>query len=109
MKLFFLLISIILLSAFSSNRENADDYRYIIFTSDSLGVIGKILNDLKNQNLYPDTPYKVYEGQRILFERKHLASANRFNITADIGKYNYFTPNNRYHYRLTNDYLIIVK
>jgi hypothetical protein len=106
----FLLLLLISLSSLSVSRSNETDaeYSYIIFVSDSSGVFGTVLNNTGNTSLYPNMPYKVLKGQRILFDRKHSSQTNRFAITADIGKYNHFTSENQYHYRLTNNYLIVV-
>ncbi len=109
MKLLLLFIAITLFSAFSYTNNNSNECKYIIFTSDSLGVYGELLNGDDKIYLYPNKPYMVQSGQRIMFDREHLSKSNRFNITADVGKYNFFTSNNLYHYRLTNDYLIIIK
>ncbi len=110
MKIISQLILIVLFSAmFSCKKERGNEAKYLIFTSDSSGVYGKILNDTQKGYIFSGQPCPVIEGQRILFDREYSTNANRFNITADIGKYNYFTPNNQYHYRLTNEYLIVVK
>ncbi len=110
MKLLLLLVSLIILSSFSYEKSEADiDNIYLIFTSDSLGVYGTILNDSENKFLFPGKPYKVLKGQIILFDRNYSASTNRFCLTADVGKCNYFSKENFYHYRLTNQYVIVVK
>lgn len=110
MKSFLLLITIVLLSVFVSCKKQTLilEPKYIIFTSDSSGVYGKILNTTPDKFLYSGIPYEVVAGQRILFARNDTTKTIQFNLTVDVGKYNYFSPNNQYHYRLTNQYVIII-
>jgi hypothetical protein len=109
MRLVLLFIAIVLFSAFSLKNTNSNECKYIIFTSDSLGVFGELLNGEIKTYLYPNKPYIVQTGQRVMFDREHQSKSNRFNITAEVGKHDFFSPDNFYHYRLTNDYLIIIK
>lgn len=109
MKIILLFIAILLFSAFSYQNENSNECKYIIFKSDSIGVYGELLKGAIKTHLYPNIPYEVKRGERILFDREYFKKTNRFNITADVGKYNFFTPDNLYHYRLINDYMIIIK
>lgn len=117
-KLFLLLISISLLSLYSCKKEDkinpsknkaGIETKYLIFNSDSLQVFGRILDDPSDRYLYPNTPYEVLEGQRILFFRRYPANTVYFSVAADIGKCNYFSSDNQNHYQLTNEYIIVVK
>jgi|GEM_PF-2714568 len=89
---------------FLSKKED----KYLIFNSDLLPVLGKILDDPSDRSLYPNTPYKVSEGQRIFFFRRHVASTPFFELTVEIGKYTCFSPHNQYHYQLKNEFIITV-
>jgi hypothetical protein len=118
-KLFLLLISIVMLTEFSCKKEapegpamngTATGIQYLIFNSDSLDVVGKIIGDPADRFLYPNKPYEVLNEQRILFFRQgDSANTVFFRVTADVGNYNYFTPVNQYHYHLVNEYILIVK
>lgn len=112
------IISFVLLSTFSCKKEDslspskneaAIETKYLIFNSDSANVLGRILNDPSDRLLYPNRPYVVLEGQRILFFRGDSVNTIFFRINADIGQYNYFTPDNQNHYQLKNEYIIVVK
>ena len=97
------------LRVFSENKFlSKKEDKYLIFNSDLVPVLGKILDDPSDRCLYPNTPYKVSEGQRIFFFRRHAASTSFFQVTVEIGKYTYFNPNNQFHYQLKNEFIITV-
>ena len=110
--------SVVLLSIYSCKKAEFDfpgkkeapiEDKYLIFNSDSLNVFGKILGDPSDRVLYPNRPYKVLEGQRVLFYRRAPFNTVFFRITADVGKFNSFNPDNQNHYHLVNEYILIVK
>lgn len=117
--LILLLILIVLLSEYTCKKEPIEllpkngisaGSKYLIFNSDTLSVVGKIIGDPSDRFLYPNRPYEVLKDQRILFFRQgDSANTVFFRVTADIGNNNYFTPNNQYHYHLINEYVLIVQ
>ena len=116
--LILLLISITLLSEYTCKKEPIElpknvaraESKYLIFDSDSLSVVGKIIGDPSDRFLYPNRPYEVLKDQRVLFFRQgDSANTVFFRVTADIGNNNYFTPDNQYHYHLINEYVLIVQ
>lgn len=118
-QLLLLFLSFVLLSMYSCKKEelmipskngSGIESKYLIFNSDSIHIVGKILGDPSDRLLYPNRPYEVLNEQRILFFRQgDSANTIFFRITADVGKNNYFTPNNQYHYQLVNEYVLIIK
>jgi hypothetical protein len=116
--LILLLISITLLSEYTCKKEPIElpknvaraESKYLIFDSDSLSVVGKIIGDPSDRFLYPNRPYEVLKDQRVLFFRQgDSANTVFFRVTADVGNNNYFTPDNQYHYHLVNEYILIVR
>ena len=106
-----LLLSFIFIAVFSACKKETitpQEPKYIIFVSDSSNVYGTIEEGGRLHYLYPDTAYEVESGQRIIFTRKYIEGTIFFNITAEIGKYSYFTPANEYHYNYRNEYTLIV-
>ena len=117
-QLLLLFLSLILLSMYSCKKEEPmvpsknGESKFLIFNSDSLYVVGKVIGDPADRFLYPNIPYEVSAGQRILFLKQGEENNNNavfFTIKADVGIYNYFTPNNQYHCLLRNEYVIIIK
>jgi len=97
------------LRIFSKNKFlSKKEDKYLIFNSNLLPVLGKILDDPSDRSLYPNTPYKVSEGQRIFFFRRHVASTPFFEVTVEVGKYNCFNPLNQCHYQLKNEFIITI-
>lgn len=103
------MISLKFLRNFSGNKfPSKKEDKYLIFNSDLLPILGKILGDPSDRCLYPNTPYKVSEGQRVFFFRRHAASTTFFEVTVEVGKYTCFNPHNQCHYQLKNDFIITV-
>lgn len=102
------IVSVGFISCKKDTIEAPIESRYVIFVSDSTNVYGTIEEGGKLQYLYPHIAYEVESGQRIIFTRKYIEGTIFFSITADIGKYDHFTPNNQYHYHYKNEYTLIV-
>ena len=117
--LFLLFVLIALLCTYNCKKEPIELLpkngasavsKYLIFNSDSLSVVGKIIGDPSDRYLYPNRPYEVLKAQRVLFFRQgDSANTVFFRVTADVGNNNYFTPDNQYHYHLINEYVLIVQ
>ena len=102
-----LLIGLLTIFIVSCEKNDIVEDRYVIFTSDSSGVFGQVLNG-QSSYLYPNIPYKVFSGEIILFDRPYQTNVNIFKVTADVGLYDYFSPNN-FHYSLNNQYILTIE
>ena len=100
MKILFFLIFVSLL--FFSCRKQFNNEKYIIFNSDSTNVFGVLDGNL---NIYQNIPYKVLDGQTVIFEK--LKYTCMFKLHIQVGPDNYYSKNNTC-YLLDNQYAFTI-
>lgn len=100
MKMLFFLIFVSFL--FSCKKEHSNE-KYIIFKSDSTNAFGVIDGNL---NIYQNIPYKVLNGQTIIFEKSNYAFM--FHLIIQVGPDNFYSPNN-YQYTFDNQYELTIR